>query len=81
MTLAGLLLSAGRAKGRGVNTTSFERVKQREGQQRASVLRAARRSPKAAAKLQRRVSLVGDAAWRITNFKQVAHAMSKWTEA
>jgi len=28
---------------------------------------------------QRRASLVGDGAkWRITNFKQVARAMSKW---
>jgi hypothetical protein len=64
-----------------VNTSSFERVKKQEAQQRASVVRSSRRSPKAASSLQRRVSLVGDAAWRITNFKQVAHAMSKWTEA
>jgi hypothetical protein len=36
-------------------------------------------TPQAAAREQRRTSLVGDGAkWRITNFKQVARAMSKW---
>ena len=35
--------------------------------------------PQAAAALQERASLVGKGAkWRITNFKQVARAMSKW---
>ena len=42
-------------------------------------LHKARRSPKAAAALQHRASLVGDGAkWRITNFKQVARAIAKW---
>ncbi len=44
-----------------------------------AAIRRARRSPEAAAAEQRRASLVGDGAkWRITNFKQVARAMSKW---
>jgi len=39
----------------------------------------ARKNPRAAARLQKRASLVGSGAkWRITNFKQVARAMSKW---
>ena len=44
-----------------------------------TALRKACRGPKAAAALQQRASLVGNGArWRITNFKQVARAMSKW---
>ncbi len=61
-----------------MNTSSFEQVKKREALRRSSDLRKARRSPRAAVLQQGRVSLVGDAVWRITNFKQVAHAMSKW---
>ena len=58
---------------------NFTEVKRQEAQSRMSALRKARRSPKAAAALQKRASLVGDGAqWRITNFKQVARAMSKW---
>ena len=57
----------------------FNEVKRQEALSRMSALRKARRSPKAAAALQKRASLVGDGAqWRITNFKQVARAMSKW---
>jgi len=41
-------------------------------------LRMARRGRKQAEDLQRRASLVGDAPWRITNFKQVARAMGGW---
>lgn len=55
-------------------------VKRKEAQSRMLAMRKARRSPKAAAALQKRASLVGNGAkWRITNFKQVARAMSKWT--
>jgi lipase chaperone LimK len=62
-----------------VKAVSFEAVKQQEAANRMAALRKARRSPKAAAALQKRASLVGDGAkWRITNFKQVARAMSKW---
>ncbi|MGA2870039.1 MAG: hypothetical protein ABSF34_12885 [Verrucomicrobiota bacterium] len=54
-------------------------MKRLEAQSRMTALRKARRSPKAAAALQQRASLVGKGAkWRITNFKQVARAMSKW---
>ena len=43
-----------------------------------AAVRKARRSPQAAVALQRRASLVGSGAkWRITNFKQVARALSK----
>ena len=57
---------------------SFYELKRREAQSRMAALRKARRSPKAAAALQRRASLVGDGAkWRITNFLEVARAMAK----
>jgi hypothetical protein len=49
-----------------------------EVQSRMAAVRKARRSPKAAAALQHRASLVGGAKWRITNFKQVARAIAKW---
>ncbi len=63
----------------GVKAGSFEAVKKREAASRMAAVRKARRSPKAAAALQKRASLVGDGAkWCITNFKQVARAMSKW---
>ena len=62
-----------------VKTVDFNEVKRQEAQSRMTALRKARRSPKAAAALQQRASLVGNGAkWRITNFKQVARAMSKW---
>jgi hypothetical protein len=58
---------------------TFNQMKRQEAQSRMAAVRKARRSPKAAAALQHRASLVGDGAkWRITNFKQVARAMSKW---
>ncbi len=57
---------------------SFSEIKRREAQSRMAAIRKARRSPRAAAALQRRASLVGDGAkWRITNFKEVARAMSR----
>jgi len=62
-----------------VKAVDFNKVKRLEAQSRMTALRKARRSPKAAAALQQRASLVGKGAkWRITNFKQVARAMSKW---
>jgi hypothetical protein len=61
-----------------VKTVDFHEVKRHEAQSRISARRQARRSPKAAAALQKRASLVGNGAqWRITNFKQVARAMSQ----
>jgi len=62
-----------------VKTVNFSEVKRQEAQGRMAVMRKARRSPQAAAALQRRASLVGNGAkWRITNFEQVARALSKW---
>ena len=62
-----------------VKKISFNEVKKQEARNRMAAIRKARRSPQAAAEQQRRASLVGNGAkWRITNFKQVARAMSKW---
>jgi len=62
-----------------VKPVNFNEVKRQEAQSRMANLHKARRSPKAAAALQQRASLVGNGAkWRITNFKQVARAMSQW---
>jgi lipase chaperone LimK len=58
---------------------SFNQMKRQEAQSRMANLRKARRSPKAAAALQRRVSLVGNGAqWRITNLNEVARAIANW---
>jgi lipase chaperone LimK len=58
---------------------SFNLMKRQEAQSRMANLRKARRSPKAAAALQRRVSLVGNGAqWRITNLNEVARAIANW---
>lgn len=55
-------------------------MKRQEAQSRIAAVRKARRSPEAAAALQRSVSLVGGGAkWRITNLNQVARAIAKWT--
>jgi len=62
-----------------VKTVNFNAVKEQEARNRMAALRKARRSPQAAAELQRRASLVGNGAkWRITNFKEVTRAMSRW---
>jgi hypothetical protein len=62
-----------------VKAMSFKQMKRQEGQSRMAALRKARRSPAAAAALQHRASLLGNGAkWRITNFKQVARAVSRW---
>jgi hypothetical protein len=62
-----------------MKTVNFSAVKWQEAGSRIADLRKAHRSPKAAAKIERRVSLVGNGAkWRITNFKQVARASAKW---
>jgi hypothetical protein len=61
-----------------VKTVNFDEVKRREARSRMAILRKAGRSRRAAAALQKRASLVGSGAkWRITNFKQVARAMSR----
>ena len=62
-----------------MKTVDFNAVKRQEAQSRMAAARKARRSPKAAAAVQQRASLVGNGdKWRITNFKQVARVMSKW---
>jgi hypothetical protein len=62
-----------------VKTVDFNEVKRQEAVSRITAARKARRNPQSAAALQQRTSLVGNGAkWRITNFKQVARAMSKW---
>jgi hypothetical protein len=62
-----------------MKTVDFDKVKRQEAHSRMTAARKARRSPQAAAALQKRASLVGNGAkWRITNFRQVARAMSKW---
>jgi hypothetical protein len=61
-----------------VKKLSFKEMKRQEAENRMAAIRRARRSPQAAAREQRRASLVGDGAkWRITNLKQVVRAMSK----
>jgi hypothetical protein len=63
-----------------VKTVDFNEVKRQEAQSRMAAVRKSRRSPTAAAALQRRASLVGDGAkWRITNLNQVARAIAKWS--
>jgi hypothetical protein len=62
-----------------VKTVSFNAVKRQEARSRMADLRAARHSRKAAAAIQGRSSLFGDASkWRITNFKQAAYSVSRW---
>ena len=62
-----------------VKRVNFNELKKQEARSRMADLRAARRNPRAAAKIQRRVSLVGGGAkWRITNFNEVTRAMAKW---
>ena len=52
-------------------------IKQHEADRRLVVMRS--KGTRAAARMQHRVSLVGDGAkWRITNWRQVAAAMAKW---
>jgi hypothetical protein len=55
----------------------FREIKQREADHRSMVV--AKKRTRSAMGLQRRVSLAGNGAkWRITNWRQVARAMSKW---
>ena len=77
--VANLLLTPDCGMNWSVKTVYFNEMKRQEAQSRMATARKARRSPKAAAALQRRASLVGNGAkWRITNFNQVARAMSQW---
>ena len=61
-----------------MKTVDFNEVKRRETRSRMNAIRKARRSPRVAAKLQRRFSLVGNRAkWRITNLSDVARAIAR----
>ncbi|MEI6076821.1 MAG: hypothetical protein WCS94_14660 [Verrucomicrobiota bacterium] len=52
-------------------------IKQLEADRRLGIIRS--KGTRTATRVQRRVSLVGNAAmWRITNWRQVASAMAKW---
>jgi hypothetical protein len=67
------------SKNADVKTVDFKTVKRQEARSRMRLAREAARSPKAAAAVQKRVSLVGDGAkWKITNFKQFARATAQW---
>ena len=60
-----------------VKASRYNAIKQHEASRRMVVMRS--KGTRAAARMQRRVSLVGDGAkWRITNWQQVATAMAKW---
>ncbi len=62
-----------------MKAVDFRAVKRQETRSRVRLARQAARSRKAAAAIQKRVSLVGDGAkWEITNFKQFARATSQW---
>ena len=62
-----------------MKVATFNELKMQEAQSRMAAARKARRSPQAAAALQRRASLAGNGAkWRITNLNQVARAIAKW---
>lgn len=62
-----------------VKKVDFNKVKEQEARSRMAAARKARRSPQAAAALQRHAPLVGDGAkWRITNLKEVARAIARW---
>jgi hypothetical protein len=70
------------AKGRTltrVKSLTYDAIKAQESRRRVSAARQARRSARAAAVGQRRVSLTGRGTqWQITNLRQVAHAMAQW---
>ena len=58
---------------------SFSEMKQQKAERRMALVRQARRSRRAAAATQKRVSLVGSGdKWRITNLNEVARAIARW---
>ena len=60
-----------------MNVRRHNEIKQHEADRRLAVMRS--KGTHSAARVQRRVSLVGDGAkWRITNWRQMATAMAKW---
>lgn len=62
-----------------MKATSLTKMKRHEAENRMAAIRLARRNPRAAARLQRRASLVRNASqWRITNLNEVARAIARW---
>ena len=62
-----------------MKTVSHRSLKKVESQRRMTSARVAQTSARAAKRVQRRVSLAGHGTqWRITNLRQVAHAMAAW---
>ena len=60
-----------------VKSRHYRTIKKLESTHRAAIVRS--RGKRGAARVQRRVSLVGNGAkWRITNLPQVFAAMAKW---
>ena len=59
-----------------VKMPSYTEIKKLEARSRMSAIRQARKSPRSAAALQRRASLVGNGKWRITNLRDVVKALS-----
>jgi hypothetical protein len=57
---------------------TFSQIKEQEANQRMQVIRQARKSKRSARALQRRVSLIGEGNWRITNLAEVAGTVTKW---
>ena len=60
-----------------VKMPSYSEFKRLEARSRMAAIRQARKSPRSAAALQRRASLVGNGGWRITNLREVVEALSK----
>ena len=60
-----------------VKMPSYTEIKRLEAKNRMAAIRQARKSPRSAAALQRRASLVGNGEWRITNLREVVKALSK----
>ena len=54
----------------------YTEIKRLEARSRTAAIRQARKSPRPAAALQRRASLVGNGKWRITNLRDVVKALS-----
>jgi hypothetical protein len=57
---------------------TFSQIKEHEANQRMQMIRQARKNKRAARAMQRRVSLVGQGKWRITNLTEVAGSTTKW---
>jgi hypothetical protein len=59
--------------------SKFAELKKQEAESRMQNIRKARKSRRAALKLQRELSWIDGSESRILNLRQVAKAMEKWT--